>query len=89
MKCLPVLSLAVLLSLSTPSASHAQVLYGSLAGNVTDASGAAVAGAKVEALHVAVGISKRAICDDHGAYVINDLQPGVYRVCSPRRRSAT
>jgi len=80
MKCLSVFSLLAILSLSTPLASHAQVLYGSLGGNVTDASGAAVAGAKVEALHVAMGISKRAVCDDNGAYVINDLQPGVYRV---------
>jgi len=66
--------------LAVPSASRAQVLYGSLIGNVTDASGAAVAGAKVEALHLSMGISKQAVCDEHGSYVINDLQPGVYRV---------
>jgi hypothetical protein len=72
-----VLTIAVLFN---PLASHAQVLYGSLTGSVTDASGAAISGVRVEALHVAMGISKRTLSDDHGAYVLNDLQPGTYRV---------
>lgn len=66
--------------LANPRTIHAQVLYGSLTGTVTDASGAAVANAKVEALHVAVGISKQTNSDEHGAYALNDLQPGIYRV---------
>ncbi|HEY3742255.1 MAG TPA: hypothetical protein VGL53_20535, partial [Bryobacteraceae bacterium] len=37
------------------SAASAQVLYGSLTGSVTDASAAAVVGAKVETLNVNTG----------------------------------
>jgi hypothetical protein len=56
------------------------VLYGSLTGNVTDASGAAVPGAKVEVLNVATGLTRTATTDERGAYHFNDLQPGPYKV---------
>jgi hypothetical protein len=39
--------------LAIPSGLHAQVLYGSLTGNVTDSTGAALPNAKVEALNTA------------------------------------
>jgi len=58
----------------------AQVLYGSLTGNVTDASGAAVPNVKVEALNTATGISKQGQTDERGAYLFSDLQPGTYKV---------
>src|SRR6516164_10278642 len=58
----------------------AQVLYGSLTGNVSDSGGGAVANAKVEALNVATGISKQVLCDDRGVYLFNDLQAGTYRL---------
>ena len=71
--------LAVLLSLySHPS--YAQVLYGTLTGNVTDASGAAVPDAKVEALNVATGVVRNVSTDDRGVYLFNDLQTGTYKV---------
>jgi hypothetical protein len=71
--------LALLLSLySHPS--YAQVLYGSLTGNVTDASGAAVPDAKVEALNVATGVVRNVSTDDRGVYLFNDLQTGTYKV---------
>src|SRR5215216_6096458 len=60
--------------------SSAQVLYGSLTGNVTDASGAAVPGVKVEAANSATGTVKQATTDDRGAYLFSDLQPGIYKV---------
>jgi hypothetical protein len=62
------------------SSASAQVLYGSLTGNVTDVSGAAVPSAKIEALDVSTGIVKRTACDERGSYALNDLQPGNYRV---------
>ena len=59
---------------------NGQVLYGSLTGNLTDASGAAVPGAKVEALNVGTGVTKQAVSDDRGTYLFSDLQPGTYKV---------
>jgi len=59
---------------------RAQVLYGSLTGNVTDPTGAAVPGAKVEAANVATGVSRQAETDIRGAYVFNNLQAGTYKV---------
>ncbi|MBO0798346.1 MAG: carboxypeptidase regulatory-like domain-containing protein, partial [Blastocatellia bacterium] len=58
----------------------AQVLYGSLTGNVTDQSGAVVSGAKVEALSVSTGYSISTTTDARGGYTINNLQPGTYKV---------
>jgi len=59
---------------------NAQTLYGSLTGNVTDASAAAVPNAKVEALNVATGVVKSTQTDERGAYLMSDLQPGTYKV---------
>ncbi|MGH9665303.1 MAG: carboxypeptidase-like regulatory domain-containing protein [Bryobacteraceae bacterium] len=56
------------------------MLYGSITGNVTDATGAAVSGATVEALNIATGVSKRAAADARGVYLISDLQTGQYKV---------
>jgi hypothetical protein len=71
--------LAILVTLLAAPA-QAQVLYGSLTGNITDPSGAAVPGAKVEALNVSTGVSRSATSDDSGSYSFNDLQPGSYKV---------
>jgi hypothetical protein len=59
---------------------QAQVLYGTLTGNVTDSSGAAVPSAKVIALNEGTGINRQAVSDDHGVYVFNDLQAGSYKI---------
>src|SRR5437867_1592041 len=71
--------LAVALA-AMPGALYAQVLYGSLTGNVTDASGGAVPGARVEALNAGTGIAKEAVTDDRGAYLFTDLQTGAYKL---------
>ena len=68
----------LLVALAMPHANHAQVLYGSLTGNVTDQAGAVVTGAKVEALNVSTGVSKTTTTDDRGSYMFSDLQPGSY-----------
>lgn len=72
--------LILILTLATGSQLDAQVLYGSLTGNVTDVSNAAVPGAKVQAVDVGTGYSKQGVTDNRGFYLITDLQPGVYRV---------
>src|ERR1044071_9512126 len=66
---LPLLAWALVLSvtsLTLPGATHAQVLYGSLTGNVTDSAGAAVPGATVTALNTAPNLSKEATTNDEG-----------------------
>ncbi|HKQ74426.1 MAG TPA: TonB-dependent receptor [Blastocatellia bacterium] len=74
------IALLTLLALAMPSGASAQVLYGSLTGNVTDPSGAVVAGAKVEALNSGTGASTSVVTDDRGAYQFSNLQAGVYKV---------
>jgi hypothetical protein len=63
-----------------PHAAHAQILYGSLTGNVTDQSGAVITGARVEALNIATNSAKSTTTNDRGSYLFSDLQPGVYKV---------
>jgi hypothetical protein len=69
-----------LTSVSLSPAISAQVLYGSLTGNVTDQAGAVVAGAKVEVLNIGTNVSKTSTTDERGSYLFSDLQPGVYKV---------
>ncbi len=61
-------------------AARAQVLYGSLTGNVTDPSGAAVPNAKIEALNVETGIARSGATDERGVYLFTNLQAGTYKV---------
>lgn len=58
----------------------AQVLYGSLTGTVSDPSGAAVSGAKVEALDVGKGVTQQSATDGNGNYRFSALLPGVFKV---------
>ena len=74
------MKLALSLLLLTPLSLPAQVLYGSLTGNITDPSGAPIPKAKVEAKNTATGITKQAATDDRGFYAFNDLQQGTYNV---------
>jgi hypothetical protein len=76
---LPLL-LALSLFMALPWRSDGQVLYGSLTGNVTDSSTAAVPAAKVEALNTSTGIFRHSETDERGVYTFNDLQPGAYKV---------
>ncbi len=80
------LSMAILLF---AGAAKGQILYGSLTGNITDATNAPIAGAKVEALNVETGIIKSDVSDVRGIYVINELQPGTYRVTISNQGFAT
>ncbi len=68
------------LTLALTLGAGAQVLYGSLTGNVTDQTGAVVTGAKVEAQNIATGVSTTVNADERGAYQFSNLQAGVYKV---------
>ncbi|MGH9523104.1 MAG: carboxypeptidase regulatory-like domain-containing protein, partial [Terriglobales bacterium] len=59
---------------------RAQVLYGSLTGNVTDSSGAAIPNATIEALNTGTGAKQTVSTDTSGTYRFNALQAGTYKV---------
>jgi hypothetical protein len=70
--------LAAIFACSPAWAQNAET--GALAGTVTDASGAALAGAKVVATNPATGAQKEITADATGGYRISNLPPGSYRV---------
>jgi hypothetical protein len=71
----------VLLALcSSPSLTAAQVLYGSVVGNVTDGTGASVPGATVTIAHGETGASREVVTDAAGAYRFPAVQSGTYAV---------
>ena len=62
------------------SLARGQAVTGSVVGNVTDASGGAVAGAKVTITDVSTGIARTAASNDDGGYVVSYLPPGTYKI---------
>jgi hypothetical protein len=88
---LAVQRLAVLLValLTVTVAADAQVLYGSLVGNVTDQNGAVVAGATVTATNKETGLVREATSNEDGEYSIINLLPGVYDLKITRQGFST
>ncbi|HEY1948931.1 MAG TPA: carboxypeptidase-like regulatory domain-containing protein, partial [Bryobacteraceae bacterium] len=68
------------LALLTPPVADAQLLQGTLNGNVTDSTDAAVAGATVTAQNQAAGITREAVTNSAGQYTLATLPPGTYIV---------
>jgi hypothetical protein len=62
------------------SPAHAQAPVGSIAGTITDSSGAVVAGATVSAISLATGATRSSTSDDQGFFTIPTLKPGEYLV---------
>jgi len=77
-----------LLTMWAPQSAQAQVLYGTLLGNVTDSTGAAITGATVVATNSGTGIAKTATTDNTGSYRLSDLEPGAYEVSVTANRFA-
>jgi hypothetical protein len=70
---------ALVLALAASQATlAAQVLYGSLVGNVTDDTGGAMPGATVVIVRSETGASHEAVTDSAGRYQFSTLQPGTY-----------
>jgi hypothetical protein len=74
------LSAAVFVALAGARAGHAQVLYGTLVGNISDPAGAAVPSVHVEATNQETNVKREALSDERGIYRFTNLQPGIYRV---------
>jgi len=56
----------------------AQNLYGTLTGNVTDATGAAVPSASVLVTNISTGFQRTVATSGEGIYLLQDLQQGIY-----------
>jgi hypothetical protein len=70
--------LCLLTLLGQPAQS--QVAFGSMVGNVTDASGGGVPGASVKITLASTNESRAVVTDPAGAYTIATVTPGTYRV---------
>jgi hypothetical protein len=70
--------LVLLVLVARPATLGAQVLYGSLVGNVTDDTGGAMPGATVVIIQTETGASHEAMTNAAGAYRFSTLQPGTY-----------
>ena len=68
----------LLVLLVVPCSVRAQTA--SIAGTITDSSGASVPNAKITALNLATGISRWVQTDESGVYRITNLNPGVYDI---------
>ena len=66
--------------LSLPISVSAQILYGSIVGNVTDGSGAAIPGAKVSISNTATNTVRETLTSNTGGFTAPTLQAGVYTV---------
>jgi Carboxypeptidase regulatory-like domain/TonB dependent receptor len=65
------------MAMSAPLA-FAQVIYGSLTGNIQDQSGAVIADAKVIVTNEATGATRETSTDSSGEYHVVNLAPGLY-----------
>jgi hypothetical protein len=57
---------------------HAQVLYGSVSGTVTDQTGAVVSKAHIAVINRATAVQREGEADENGHYHVSDLPPGEY-----------
>jgi hypothetical protein len=79
MRRVALMAAPILLASLAPHA-KAQVLYGSIVGNVTDASKASVPSAVVRLTQVETNLSHEVLINQAGAYTYNDAPSGTYLV---------
>ncbi len=72
--------LALMMTLLLASAAQAQVLYGSIVGNVTDKSDAAITGATVKITNKATNQSREAATNADGSFTFTTVQTGVWEI---------
>ena len=71
---------AVFLALLTPISLLAQTFRGGIAGTVTDASGAIVAGAAIRLVSPDTGLTREGVTSSSGEFVFQDLPLGKYDI---------
>ena len=62
------------------SSVHSQVLYGTVIGDVTDSSGAAIEGATIIISNIGTGQNRESVSDTAGRYSVGTLVPGLYGI---------
>ncbi len=72
--------LALVLAAVFSSPANAQLTRGSIAGTITDNSGAVVAGAKVTITNINTNIARETTTNEDGFYRVPALEPGIYSV---------
>jgi hypothetical protein len=65
---------------SLAGTANAQVLYGSVVGDVTDPQGAVLPGVSVKLTNTGTGLTLDAVTDESGSYVFRNLPPGTYDI---------
>jgi len=70
----------LVLALATASVCLAQLITGSIVGQVTDPSGAAVPNVNIKVTNEGTGISVQSTADGSGGYSIPNLQAGIYDI---------
>jgi Carboxypeptidase regulatory-like domain len=73
-----------LLTLTSLAPANAQILYGSITGTVSDATGAVVPKVTVKITNQQTGEVRTAATNDSGTYVLLDVLPGAYTVEVPQ-----
>src|SRR5207249_721748 len=71
---------AVFLVITAVPHGDAQVLYGTLTGNVTDPASAVIPSVHVEAVNQETNVKSETNTDERGIYRFTNLQPGLYKV---------
>jgi hypothetical protein len=77
------LVLALFAALAT-GALYAQAVNGTIVGNVTDASGAAVPSAKITVTETKTGVGRSSESNESGNWVFPNMEPGTYKVSVER-----
>ena len=78
------LLIVCLLALSSPSA-NAQVAFGSMVGNITDATGGGIAGATVKITLIQTNESRTVVTNETGGYDVPLLPPGRYTIAGHKQ----
>jgi outer membrane receptor protein involved in Fe transport len=77
---LTIIRLAAAGMILSASPVKAQILYGSIVGNVKDPQGSVIPGASVTATNMETNLTRETVTNDEGAYSLTNVLPGPYAV---------
>ncbi|PYS12394.1 MAG: hypothetical protein DMG17_20960, partial [Acidobacteria bacterium] len=71
---------ALLVSLLIPPLLMSQAVTGGIRGTIQDESGAVIPGVSLTATHKTLGVTRQAVSDDTGTYLLPNLNAGEWEV---------